>query len=183
MAFDPIAEPDAYRRSLLAALGDDDPAVAQATTAGALRALVAEAGDRLRVRPDPAEWSVIECIGHIVDGELVSSARYRWVVAEDEPDLVGYDQAAWVAGLHHADADPAGLIAMFEGLRASNLDLWARLPTEARERVGLHRERGPESYGLNFRLLAGHDRVHLLQAREALAAVTAAGGGGTTGAR
>ena len=44
---DPISSPEAYRASLLAALGDDDPAVAQAETPVAIRALIAEAGDRL----------------------------------------------------------------------------------------------------------------------------------------
>lgn len=177
MAFDPIAEPDAYRRSLLAELGDDDPATAQAATPATLRALVAEAGDRLRLRPEPREWSALECIGHIVDGELVSSARYRWIVAEEQPDLIGYDQALWAAALHHDEVDPAILLAMFEGLRAANLDLWARLPVEERARFGLHRERGPESFELTFRMIAGHDRVHLGQARRALAAVSAAAAG------
>ena len=179
MAFDPIAEPDAYRRSLLAALGDDDPAVAQATTPAALRALIAEAGSRLRIRPEPGEWSVLECIGHIVDGELVASARYRWIVAEEKPDLIGYDQALWVSALHHADADPAILLSMFEGLRAANLDLWARLPVVERARYGLHRERGPESYEITFRMIAGHDRVHLGQARRALEAAPAATSAGS----
>jgi hypothetical protein len=174
MTFDPIAEPDAYRRSLLAALGDDDPAAAQSETPAALRALVAAAGDRLALPPEAGEWSALECIGHIVDGELVASARYRWIVCEEQPDLIGYDQALWVSGLQHAQADPAVLLAQFEGLRAANLDLWARLPVELRGRVGLHRERGPESYELTFRLLAGHDRVHLGQARRALAAVATA---------
>ena len=177
MTFDPVAEPDAYRRSLLAELGDDDPAVVQASTPAVVRALVAEAGDRLRIAPEPGEWSVIECIGHIVDGELVTAARYRWVVAEDTPDLIGYDQALWVSALHHEDADPAILLAQFEGLRASNLDLWARLPVTDRLRFGIHRERGEESFELLFRLLAGHDRVHLAQARRALAAVSAAATG------
>jgi hypothetical protein len=173
MTFDPIVEPDAYRRSLLAALGDDDPATAQASTPTALRALVAQAGDRLRVRPEPGEWSALECIGHIVDGELVASARYRWIVAEEKPDLIGYDQALWVSALHHSEADPAVLLAMFEGLRGANLDLWARLPIEERARYGLHRERGPESYEITFRMIAGHDRVHLGQARRALESASA----------
>lgn len=173
MTFDPVAEPDAYRRSLLAELGDDDPAVVQASTPAAIRGLIAEAGDRLRTAPEPGEWSVIECIGHIVDGELVTAARYRWVVAEDTPNLIGYDQALWVSALHHVEADPAILVAQFEALRAANLDLWARLPVADRARFGIHRERGPESFELLFRLLAGHDRVHLGQARRALAAVSA----------
>jgi hypothetical protein len=36
----------------------------------------------------------------------------------------------------------------------------------------VHAERGPESYELTFRLIAGHDRFHLAQARRALAAVS-----------
>ena len=48
---DPVASPEAYRASLLAALGDDDPAIAQAETVATIRALIADAGDRLRVRP------------------------------------------------------------------------------------------------------------------------------------
>jgi hypothetical protein len=117
---------------------------------------------------------VIECIGHIVDGEVVTAGRYRWIVAEDSPDLIGYDQALWVPALHHAEADPEILIAQFEGMRAANLDLWARLPVADRARIGIHRERGQESYELLFRLLAGHDRNHMRQARTALAAVTGA---------
>jgi hypothetical protein len=35
----------------------------------------------------------------------------------------------------------------------------------------MHAERGPESYELTFRLIAGHDRFHLAQAERALDAV------------
>ena len=168
---DPVTEAQAYQRSLLDALGGDDPAMAQATTPAAIRALVAEAGDELRTRPAPGEWSVLECIGHIVDGELVAAARFRWILAEDEPDLVGYDQALWVEGLRHRDDDPDELLALFEALRAANLGLWRRSSEAERARIGIHRERGEESFDLLFRLMAGHDRIHLAQARRALAAV------------
>ena len=61
-------------------------------------------------------------------------------------------------------------LAVFEAIRRWNLDLWARTPASERGRVGIHRERGPESYELTFRLAAGHDRIHLAQARRALEA-------------
>lgn len=168
---DPVAAPSEYQRSLLGLLGDDDPAEVQARTPTAIRELIAEAGDRLRTRPAPDEWSVLECIGHIVDGELVSSGRYRWILAHDEPPLAGYDQDLWVERLRHSDDDPADLLAMFEGLRRANLALWSRSAPEQRARIGMHAERGPESYDLTFRLIAGHDRNHLAQARRALDAV------------
>ena len=173
---DPVAEAAAYQRHLLDALGDDDPAAAQAETPAVVRDLLADAGDDLRTIPSPGEWSLLECVAHVVDAELVVSGRYRWILAHDEPQMLGYDQALWVTRLHHRDDDPAVLIALFEGLRAANLDLWRRTPAEDRERIGLHRERGPESYDLTFRLAAGHDRVHLGQARATLTAVRRAAG-------
>jgi DinB superfamily len=168
---DPVATPSAYQQLILSYLGDDDPAEVQSATAAAFRALVDEADGVLRDRPEPGEWSVLECLGHLVDSELVTSTRYRWIVAEDQPDIVGYDQALWVDALRHGEDDPAILLALFGALRGANLELWTRLPVEDRARVGLHRERGPESYDLTFRLAAGHDRFHLAQARRALAAV------------
>jgi DinB superfamily len=168
---DPVAEAAAYQRHLLDALGDDDPAAVQAETPAVIRDLLADAGDDLRTIPSPGEWSVLECVAHVVDAELVVSGRYRWILAQDEPELLGYDQDLWVTGLHHREDDPAILIGLFDGLRAANLDLWRRTPMEDRARIGLHRERGPESYDLTFRLAAGHDRIHLGQARATLIAV------------
>ncbi len=168
---DPVASPDAYRTEILGWLGDDDPAVVQAATSDRLRAVVEAAGTRLRDRPAPSEWSVIECVGHLVDSEIVTAARIRWITAEDEPDIVGYDQDRWVDRLHHRDDDPDDLISLFEALRTANLRLWTASTKADRNRIGIHRERGPESYDLIWRLIAGHDRFHLAQADRALAAV------------
>jgi hypothetical protein len=114
----------------------------------------------------------------VVDAELVSSGRYRWILAHDEPELLGYDQDLWVDGLRHNADSVEELVALFEALRTANLALWRRSSSRQRERIGLHRERGPESYDLTFRLIAGHDRVHLDQADRALASVRAARRGG-----
>ena len=174
---DPVADAAAYQALLLGALGDDDPAAVQAATPSEIGELIEATGPFLRTRPGPGEWCVLECIGHIVDAEVVSAGRYRWIVAHDGPDLVGYDQDRWVSRLRHVDDDPAELSALFQGLRTANLALWARATDEERARVGMHRERGPESLDLSFRLIAGHDRVHVAQARKVLAAVGGAPAG------
>jgi hypothetical protein len=165
---DPVSDARAYQRMLLAALGDDDPAEAAAETPGRIRDLIAEAGPHLRARPAPREWSPLLCIAHIADAEVVMSGRYRWVLAQDEPDLVGYDQDQWVDRLHTDEDDPDLVLARFEVLRAANIELWRRASPADRARVGIHRERGPESFDLMFRMLAGHDRIHVDQARRAL---------------
>lgn len=169
---DPITDAAGYQRHLLSLLGDDDPASVQASTPPALRRLVEEAGPALTVHPEPGEWSALECIGHIVDAEIVMSARYRWVLAHDEPTLIGYDQDLWIQRLHQDD-DLEQLLDLFDALRLANVTLWARTPKELRARVGMHQERGPESYDLAFRMIAGHDRFHMAQAGRAVAAVRA----------
>jgi hypothetical protein len=170
-AADPVEDPKGYTEFVLAYLGDDDPEEVQASTPAALRELVGQAGDLVRVRPAEGEWSVLECLGHMTGAEIVSTARYRWIVAEDEPPLVAYDQDLWVERLRPNDEDPENVLGLFEALRKANLALWARSSKKERARVGMHTERGPESYELVFRLIAGHDRLHTEQAARTLESV------------
>jgi hypothetical protein len=165
------AEADAYRRPALDALGEDDPAVVQETESELWRRLIEQAGAHLRTRPEEGEWSVLQCLGHIADSELITSARYRWVLSEDQPALLGFDQNAWAARPDRAADDPALLLEVFGVLRRANVALWRRVPIADRGRVGLHAERGPESFELLFRLQAGHGRLHRAQAERALAQV------------
>lgn len=170
---DPISEPKAYQDHLLGLLGDDDPDEAQAGAVDAWRSLVSEAGEWLHVRPEPAEWSVAECLAHAVDAEIVTAARYRWILAHDEPPLIGYDQDLWADRLHAGrNEDPEELLDVLGALRRSNVALWRASTPEDRGRVGIHAERGPESFDLLFRMLAGHDRFHVAQAERALDAVS-----------
>jgi len=165
---DPLTEGRAYQRLLLALLDQHDPAEVQEATPAALRSLLNDAGADLRRRPAAGEWSVLELIGHLVDAETVMSSRFRWTISQDRPPLLGYDQDQWVARLRHNDDQPDELLTVFSALRAANLRLWRRSPADDRERVAMHAERGPESYELMFRMLAGHDRFHLNQMRETL---------------
>jgi hypothetical protein len=70
-------EANAYRQPMLDALGTDDPVEAQAAEVELWRRLLDDAGSALSVRPDPGEWSALECLGHMADSEMVTSVRYR----------------------------------------------------------------------------------------------------------
>jgi hypothetical protein len=174
MSRDALAAGRAYQQQLLALLGKDDPARVMEDTEPLLRTVLGDAASDLRKRPAPAEWSVLELLGHLVDAETVMSGRFRWTVSQDEPPLLGYDQDRWVARLRHNDDQPDELLAVFSALRAANLRLWGRSSADDRQRVAMHAERGPESYDLMFRMLAGHDRFHLNQMRETLRQLRAA---------
>ena len=168
---DPVADPAGYQGYLLSLLGEDDPAATQGSTASSLRGLAREAGSVVYRQPEPGEWSVGQVIAHLADAEIMMSARYRWIVAHDEPDLIGYDQDLWVERLHDDTEDVLASIEVFDVLRKANLSLWDRSGPEQRARAGIHSERGRESFDLSFRMIAGHDRLHLGQIRRALEVV------------
>jgi len=166
---DPEQEVVTYRARLLELAGGGDPTHRMGETSGQLRTLVAAAGDRLQIHPAEGEWSVLELVGHIFDAELNVSTRLRWVLAEERPILYGYDQELWVKASRHNQADPDELIQRFEALRRSNMSLFTRSDPSDRERIGLHQERGEESFETLYRLIAGHDGMHLAQGYAVLA--------------
>jgi DinB family protein len=168
---DPVAEAEEYRSMLLGLLGDRDPAEVQTELADQLDAVIEMSGPNLRTRPAPGEWSALEVLGHILDAEITSAARYRWILAQDEPTLIGYDQDRWVERLHSLDDDPQEMLSMLGVLRRSHLQLWAGASETDRARFGVHSERGPESFDLLFRLIAGHGLFHLGQMKRTLAQV------------
>jgi DinB superfamily len=168
---DPVASPTGYQEFILGLLGEDDPAVVQAATPAEVRSLVERAAGDLRTRPAEDEWAPIELVGHLVDAEVVTAARYRWILAQDRPDLIAYDQDLWADRLRHRDDDVEELLTLFQVLRRADLRLWERIPKDERERYGMHAERGPESFDMLFRLIAGHDRFHLDQLRSTLTAI------------
>ena len=168
---DPVQNPTEYQVMVLSFLDGVDLVEAYRTLPDRIEAILSEAGDRLRVRPAEGEWSALEVLGHIVDGEVASAARLRWVLAQDEPPLPGYDQELWVERLRHNEADPAEQLALLRILRRSNLALWSAASEQDRARVGMHAERGAESFELIFRLAVGHGLLHLDQMRQTLDAL------------
>ncbi len=171
---DPVEAGKEYRDTLLNLLGDQDPVEVIQRVPDETEALVRQAGEHLRTRPEPGEWSVIELLGHLVDAELVVAGRLRWILANDQPPLMAYDQDLWVERLRHQDDDPDEILTLWRAIIRSHVRLWNRTSEPDRARVGLHAERGPESFDVTFRMLAGHGLLHLAQMRRTLAQVAEA---------
>jgi hypothetical protein len=168
MTIDPISEADHYRNHLLDLAGKGDPSDRMSAMPAEVREIVESAGDGLRTRPAEREWSVLELLGHLVDAEIVVGVRLRRTLADQEPKLTGYDQDDWVSSQGYNDADPEALLGLLEALRPLNVQLFRTAGSEARARVAIHAERGPESFETTYRMLAGHDRFHVDQMRATL---------------
>ena len=166
---DPVADPQGYQRELLALLGGDDPAEVLEKTLKRVRELAGGLPEALLSRrPALTEWSVEELLGHLFDAEIAGSFRARLILAQDDPELVGYDQDAWAA----LTRPPVGeLLDAFTALRAANLALIRGTAAADWERSGNHAERGPTSFRLLIQTIAGHDRAHLRQLEQTMEAV------------
>ena len=143
------------------------------TTPAALRAeLDRIPTGQLTTREAPNKWSASMVIAHLADSELVGSFRLRMILAQERPALPAYDQDAWATRFHYEDADLKASLGRFEVLRRANLDLWAGANSAELGRVGIHGERGEESFERMRRLYAGHDLAHLRQLQRIRGVVT-----------
>jgi uncharacterized damage-inducible protein DinB len=154
----------AYVAAILDLLGDRDPIrVLRDTPAALTRATGELSPSQLRQPERAGKWSVNHVLQHLADSEVVWSWRMRLILAQDRPQLTGYDQDLWADRLGYGEADPAEAIERFGVLRRANLWLVERASPDDLKRVGVHVERGAESLEHHRRLYAGHDLLHLNQ--------------------
>ena len=128
-------------------------------------------GPRLRRRPGPHEWSVVEVLAHLLDVELVLGFRVRKTAAEPGSVLTAWDQEQWTAGLRHRRADAHRTLAAFTALRADTVALMRRLTRAQRRARARHPEYGRVRVDQMVAHVAEHDLNHLQQIQKTLAAL------------
>ena len=120
-------------------------------------------------RPAPGEWSAHEVICHCADSETTSYSRIRYVLAEKDPLIVGYDQEEWARRFdyHALPIEPA--LAAVASVRAMTTALLRTLPAEAWARKGRHSEMGDYPAEKWLELYAEHLEGHARQIENNLA--------------
>ena len=139
-------------------------ATTTATVTGEAQALGPEGG----WRPAPGEWSVNECIGHLIEAERRGFAgRIRRILEADRPDLPpdleDWDPPAVAEARRDHLRDGPELAAEFAALRADGVALVRSLTEVDLGRFGRH----PQVGELRVEELLGewvfHDRNHVRQ--------------------
>jgi len=154
------AYPDRFKEIL----GDHDPFTVQHETADKLETATQSLNnEHLRTPERPGKWSVIQVVQHLADTEIALAFRSRMVLAEDTPDIQGYDQDRWASALNYNATRLGDALAQFRVLRNVNLRLYRSMTPAQLNRKGIHGERGPESVLDAIRLYAAHDLYHLSQ--------------------
>jgi len=159
-----------YVARILSYTQGQKPLTVQAATAGKLARLLKDVPtSKLRKRPTPEQWSVIEILAHLADAELVTGWRLRAILGAPGTQIEAFDQDAWNSAGHYATRDPRKCIEQFRALRKANLSLLNSLTPEQWGHYGMHSERGKETIEHIVSLIAGHDLNHLQQIERILA--------------
>jgi hypothetical protein len=162
--------PQQYTQRILGNVAGQEPLKVLAATPKKLDRLVAHASAaKLRKRPAPDKWSVIEILAHLADVEIVIGWRVRSILGAPGTAVQAYDQDAWAKAGHYAQRNPRECLAQIRAVRAANLALYKSLSPEQWKHYGMHAERGQETVEQIVRLVAGHDLNHLRQLEGILA--------------
>ncbi len=126
-------------------------------------------GDELDHAPADGGWSAREVIHHLADSEMTSAVRLRKLLAEDAPEIEGYDEEEFARRLHY-DSRPVGpSLAALRGTRESTATILDRLSEEDWARSGTHTESGPYSVERWLEIYASHAHDHAEQIERAVA--------------
>ena len=123
------------------------------------------AGAELDFAPEPGKWSIRQIVAHLADSELVGAARFRAIIAEDNPRIEAFDQDAWTKNLDYARRKPSQALETFRRIRTENYELLKDLPEPAFERAGIHSQRGPVTLKQFLQGFAEHAESHAAQLR------------------
>jgi hypothetical protein len=126
-------------------------------------ALARVPGEALKWRPGPGKWSAHEVVVHCADAETNAALRIRYLLAEKEPLIVGYDQDAW-ARLFDYHAQPLEeSIATAAAARARTVPLLRAMTEADWKKSGRHTESGPYTAEDWLRIYAAHLEGHASQ--------------------
>ena len=163
-----------YTQRLLGHVAGRDPFKIQAGTPKRLAALIKNTTPaKLRKRPAPGKWSVMEILAHLGDAEIVAAWRYRSMLGAPGTPIQAYDQNAWLAAGRYNERNALECLEVFRSARAANLGLLKRLKPEQWKHSGMHAERGEESVAHLMHMMAGHDLNHMQQIERILKPVPA----------
>lgn len=121
------------------------------------------AGAELDFHPAPGKWSIRQIVCHLADTEIVAADRFRRIIAENEPALIGFQQDAWAEKLDYRKRKISQAVESFRRMRAENYELLKDQPEEVYQRAGIHNERGRVTLLALLSTYAQHVESHARQ--------------------
>jgi hypothetical protein len=127
-------------------------------------------GKELNDAPAPGKWSAREIVHHLADSEMTSAIRLRLLVAQDRPQIMGYDQDEFARRLHYDTRSLHASLAAFQAARLTTAEILERMSDEDWQREGTHSEIGRYTAERWLEIYAAHAHGHAEQIKAARAA-------------
>ena len=108
-------------------------------------------------------WSVVEVICHLRDAEEFFLKRMQAMRDQENPILIGYDQAALALERNYKAANFEAALASFGVFRQETVNALSKLTPEQWERPGQHKEMGQITIFTQTIHHAAHDAIHCAQ--------------------
>ena len=134
-----------------------------ATSAARWRSLARIEPELLSRQPAAGEWSVVECLSHVVDTEPVFQGRVRAIL--EGRDFAGFNPAADGSPISRSAAQLADDLGR---IRPDSLGELGRLEETDLDRTARHAELGMVTMRELLNEWAAHDTMHVVQAERAL---------------
>jgi hypothetical protein len=111
-------------------------------------------------RPAEGKWSAHEVVCHTADSEANAALRIRFLVADPNPTILGYDQERWAKNLDYHAGSPELSLKTTEAVRGYTVPLLKRMTEKEWAAEGTHTESGPFSAEKWLTIYAGHLEKH-----------------------
>jgi uncharacterized damage-inducible protein DinB len=108
-------------------------------------------------------WSVVEVICHLRDAEEFFIKRYQAMRDQDDPAIIGYDQAALARERNYKNANLEAALESFKTYRQQALTELSKLTPDQWQRTGQHNEMGQITILGQAIHHVSHDAIHCAQ--------------------
>src|SRR5258708_25912876 len=140
---------------------DEDTAFTLADDGAAPGGIVRRTADAELRAARFGEWTAKEVIGNLADSAEIFAERVGRSVEEDRPALPLFDQDAVARERRNNEADAMALTRRIQAAHATIVQLLQR--PGAKDRLGVHAERGPVTAGWLGAYQAKHSHQHVLE--------------------
>ncbi len=111
-------------------------------------------------RYEEGKWNISEVFLHIIDTERIFAYRALRIARNDKTPLAGFEQDNYIPYLGVESRPPSSIIAEYEAVRNSTIQLFKYFDDSMLSRVGISSNNAITPRAIGF-ILAGHEIHHL----------------------
>jgi len=107
-------------------------------------------------------WSIQQVVLHLMDDELIWSGRMKMMIAEDNPQVVGFDESKFAASLCSEEQDAELAVRILDMNRRQFAVVLRKLPESGFRRTARHNDLGVITLGQSVQWTNEHLDHHIL---------------------